>query len=178
MAETVTIARPYAEAVFELGKQQKSLPQWSEMLALAAAVASSPDLRALDGNPRITASQLADLVISICGDRLSGEARNMVQLLVRNRRLSVLPEIRDLFERMKEEHEGQVEAVITSALPLSDEQAKRLCGRLEAKYGRKVVAKVTVDASLIGGVKVQVGDEVIDGSLRGRLDAMSHMLVQ
>lgn len=178
MAETVTIARPYAEAVFELGKQQKSLPQWSGMLALAAAVTSSPEVSALDGNPRITARQLADLVIGICGDRLNGEARNMIQLLVHNRRLSVLPEIRELFERLKEEHEGQVEALITSALPLSEDQAKRLCGKLEAKYGRKVMAKVVVDASLIGGVKVQVGDEVIDGSLRGRLEAMSHMLAQ
>lgn len=178
MAETATIARPYAEAVFELGKQQKALPQWSGMLAFAATVTSSPELRALDGNPRITTRQLADLVIGICGDRLNGEARNLIQVLVHNRRLSVLPEIRELFERLKEEYEGQVEAVITSALPLSDDQAKRLCEKLEAKYGRKVMAKVTLDASLIGGVKVQVGDEVIDGSLRGRLEAMSHMLVQ
>jgi F-type H+-transporting ATPase subunit delta len=178
MAETATIARPYAEAVFELGKQQKALAQWSAILAFAAAVASSAELRALDGNPRITARQLADLMIGICGDRLTGEARNLIQVLVQNRRLSVLPEIRALFERLKEEHEGQVEAVITSALPLSDEQAKRLCDKLEARYGRKIMARVAVDASLIGGVKVQVGDEVIDGSLRGRVEAMAHMLVQ
>lgn len=178
MAETVTIARPYAEAVFELAKQQKSLPQWSEMLAFAAAVASSPDVRALDGNPRITSRQLSDLLIGIGGDRLNGEARNLIQVLVQNRRLSVLPEIRELFERMKEEHEGQVEALITSALPLSDEQTRRLCDKLAAKYGRKVMARVAVDPALIGGVKVQVGDEVIDGSLRGRVEAMAHMLVQ
>jgi F-type H+-transporting ATPase subunit delta len=148
------------------------------MLAFGAAVAASPEVSVLDGNPRVTARQLADLVLGICGERLNGEARNLIQLLVRNRRLAVLPEIRGLFEALKKEHEGQVEAVITSALPLSDDQARRLCARIEAKYGRKVVAKLAVDPSLIGGVKVQVGDEVIDGSLRGRLDAMAHLLVQ
>lgn len=178
MAETVTIARPYAEAVFELAKQQNALPKWSDMLAFAAAVSASPEVSALDGNPRITARQLADLMIGICGERLSGDARNLVQLLVQNRRLSVLPEIREMFERLKEEHEGQVEATVTSAMALSDAQLQALSARLEAKYRRKIVAKVVVDRSLIGGVKVQVGDEVIDASLRGRLDAMAQTLVQ
>jgi len=178
MAETVTIARPYAEAVFALAKQQKALPKWSDMLAYAAAVASTPEIGDLDGNPRITGRQLADLLIGVCGERLTGEARNLLQVLVQNRRISVLPEIRDLFERLKEEDEGQVEATVTSALPLSDGQVKQLCAKLEAKYRRKVLAKVVVDRSLIGGVKVQVGDEVIDGSIRGRLDAMAQTLVR
>jgi F-type H+-transporting ATPase subunit delta len=176
MAETVTIARPYAEAVFELAKQHNALAKWSDMLAFAAAVAATPEVDALVDNPRIGARQLADLLIDICGERLTGEARNLLQVLVQNRRVRVLPDIRELYERMREEHEGQVEAVVTTALPLSEEQTRALSARLQSKYGRKVLARVVTDRSLIGGVKVQVGDEVIDGSIRGRLDAMAQML--
>jgi F-type H+-transporting ATPase subunit delta len=178
MAENVTIARPYAEAVFQLAKDRNALSQWSDMLQFAAAVASRPEVQALIGNPRVTPRQVGDFFIAVGGERLNGEARNFVLVLNENRRLGLLPEIHELYEQLKEEQEGIVEAVITSAFPLSDEQLGRLSAKLEAKYRRKVQPKVVVDPALIGGVKIQVGDEVTDASLRGRLEHMAQTLVR
>lgn len=178
MAENLTIARPYAEAVFQLAKEQNALPRWSGMLQLAAAVATSPDIQALIGNPRITPKQLGDLFLGICGDRLDGAARNFVLVLIENRRLALLPEIGELFEQLRAAHEGEVEATITTAFPLTDAQVQEIAGRLQAKYRRRILPRVVVQPELIGGVKLQVGDEVTDGSLRGRLDAMAQTLAQ
>jgi F-type H+-transporting ATPase subunit delta len=178
MAENVTIARPYAEAVFQLAKDKQALSHWSEMLQFAAAVASRPEVRELIGNPRVTTKQIGDFFIGVCGERLDGEARNFILVLIENRRLTVLPEIHELYEELKEDQEGLVEAIITSAFPLSDEQVGQLSARLEAKYRRKVQARVVVDKALIGGVRIQVGDEVTDASVRGRLEQLAQTLVR
>ena len=96
--------------------------------------------------------------------------------LIQNSRLDLLPLIRAHFESLKREKEGVLEAKIISALPMNDAQVKALVAQLEAKYQRKVTAQVETDASLIGGVKIVVGDKVIDGTVRGKLDAMAAAL--
>ena len=109
-------------------------------------------------------------------DRLSGEARNFVQVLVANSRLDLMPMIRAQFESLKREKEGVLEAKIISALNMDDAQVKQLVAQLEAKFQRKVTATVETDSTLIGGVKIVVGDKVIDGTVRGKLDAMAAAL--
>ena len=173
MAETVTIARPYAEAAFRLAREQGALERWSQMLQLLEIVVLDERVAHAIGDPNLTRQQLENLVIGVCGEQLDGAGRNFVQVLVGNDRLGVVPAVRTLFEYLKREQEGILEAQITSAFALDDEQQSRLVRRLEAKYQRKVSAQVSVDPQLIGGVKIVVGDKVLDASVRGKLDAMA-----
>jgi F-type H+-transporting ATPase subunit delta len=172
MAETITIARPYAEAVFQLADKAGELARWSDALARMAGIAANPDMLEAIGNPRLTAEQLYGIFASLAGDAMFAQSQNLVRVLIENRRLSLVPEIRDLFEELKNEREGVVEAQIVSAFPLEGEPLARLVADLEKRFKRKIQPIVTVDAELIGGICVQVGDEVIDGSVRGKLASM------
>lgn len=177
MAEPITIARPYAEAVFKLAAQANALPAWADAIANIDGVVADSRVQALISDPKVSAQQLEGLVLGVVGDKLSGEARNFVQVLVANNRLELMPHIRAHYEALKREKEGVLDAKIISALPIDDAQVKQLVAQLEKKYQRKVTAQVETDASLIGGVKIVVGDKVIDATVRGRLDAMAATLI-
>jgi F-type H+-transporting ATPase subunit delta len=177
MAEVVTIARPYAEAVFALADGAGALGKWSQALAVMAAVAAHPDVAAATGDPKLTSEQVYGLFAAACGD-LTLEAQNLVRLLIENGRLALLPEISEIYEALKNEREGVVDARITTAYPLNAGQLSALVAELENRFKRKVKPQVEVDAGLIGGVRMQVGDEVIDGSVRGRLAAMAAALMK
>jgi len=176
MAEPVTVARPYAEAVFKLASEGNALAAWSDALANLDGVVADTRVQACITDPNVSAQQLEGLVLGVVGDKLTGEARNFVQVLVHNNRLDLMPLIRSHFEALKREQEGVLEAKIISALPMNDAQVKQLVAQLETKYQRKVTAQVETDASLIGGVKIVVGDKVIDATVRGKLDAMAAAL--
>ena len=173
MAELATIARPYAEAVFRLAKEGNALRAWSEKLAFIAAVYQDAQMQAAIGNPKVTANDVERLLLAISGDRIDDAARNLIQLLVRNRRLAMLAQIREQFERLKLEDEGKLDANISSAYPLDDMQRSQVIGLLSSRFKRKINATVTIDPELIGGIKVEVGDKVWDASVRGRLQAMA-----
>lgn len=173
MAEVRTIARPYAEAVFKLAKAKGELAAWSDMLQFAAEVASDSRIRALIGDPKFPPKRLGELLLGICGEKLSGEARNFVLLLAENGRVEILPEMRDLFEQLRAHYEGVLDANIISAFPVSEAQLKDLVATLEARFKRKIEPRVSIDPELIGGVKVEIGDEVLDVSVRGKLEAMA-----
>lgn len=173
MAEVRTIARPYAEAVFRLAKAADTLPAWSEMLQLAATIAADDNIRALIGNPKVPAKRLGELLLGIGGDRFNEEGRNFILLLAENGRIEILPEVSELFEQLKTQHEGVLGAKIASAFAMNDEQLKNLVANLEIKFKRKIEATVSIDPELIGGVKVEIGDEVLDASVRGKLEAMA-----
>jgi F-type H+-transporting ATPase subunit delta len=173
MTERVTIARPYAEAAFRLAREKNALAQWSRMLALLELVVKDERVERCIGDPSVSSRQLEGLVLGVCGEQLDGAGRNFVQVLTDNDRLGVMPEIRALYEELKREHEGILEAQITSAFALNDEQQSQLVRRLESKYQRKVRVQVSVDPQLIGGVKIVVGDKVLDATVRGKLDAMA-----
>ena len=177
MAENITIARPYAEAIFALAETGGMLDKWSRTLAVMASVAANPELRAATANPNFSADQVYGLFAGACGD-LATEAQNLARLLIENGRLAMLPEIREIYEALKNEREGVMDAVITSAYPLDSGQLSALVAELEQRFKRKVNPQVNVDAELIGGVRVKVGDEVIDGSVRGKLAAMAAALTK
>ena len=176
MAELITIARPYAQAVFDLAKEQGQFPKWSEMLEFLAEVYANDRVQAALANPEHTKDDVERLLLGICGDRLDNSARNLLIVLVRNNRLAVLPSIATLYEQLREQYENIVEAGIQSAFPLDEAQVKALVARLEKRTGHKVKANVGVDRALIGGVRVQIGDDVWDASVRGQLDAMANAL--
>jgi F-type H+-transporting ATPase subunit delta len=176
MAELVTIARPYAEAAFKLALENSNLAGWSDMLALLEAVVLDARVASRIGDPNFDDRALESLILGALGDRLDGQGRNFVQVLIQNRRLELLPHVRALYEALRREHEGVLDANIVSALPIDDEQVRRLAAALEKKHGRKVNIQVDVDPSLIGGARIVVGDKVIDATVRGRLDAMAAAL--
>lgn len=175
MAESLTIARPYAEAAFKIARETGALPSWSDALSRLAAVASTQVARELMGDPKVTASQLAAVVADAAGE-LSPEQRNFVAVLAGNERLGVLAEIAAQFDALRNAHEGVVDARIASAFPLSQEQLAGIVATLRDKYGREVKASVTVDPELIGGVSIRVGDEVMDASVRGKLAQLAGAL--
>lgn len=176
MAEPSTIARPYAEAVFRLADGQGKLAEWSSVLANLAAVGADPRVQAAAASPSLSSAQAAGLFISVLAGRLSGDAENFVRVLADNGRLGVLAEIRSQYEALKDAREGTVEADIQSAFELDGGQLAELVARLEKKTGRKVRARVSVDRELIGGVKIAIGDQVIDGSARAQLGALENAL--
>jgi F-type H+-transporting ATPase subunit delta len=176
MAEPSTVARPYAEAVFKLADASGALGKWSEMLAALAQVAQDERMRAAIADPKRSEEQVAGLFISILSGKLTGDAENFVRVLAENRRLELLPDMHAQFEALKNEREGVVEAELQSAFELSDAQVSELVQRLEQKTGRKVRARVSIDRELIGGVRVVLGDKVIDGSARAQLGALESAL--
>jgi len=176
MAEPTTVARPYAEAAFRLADEGGALGKWSEMLAALAQVAQDARVRAAIADPNLSDAKAAGLFISILAGRLSGDAENFVRVLAENGRLDLLPEIRSQFEALKNEREGVLEAEVHSAFELTDAQVADLVQRLEKKTGRKVRAKIEVQKDLIAGVRIVLGDKVIDGSARAQLGALETAL--
>lgn len=172
MAELATIARPYAEAAFDVAAGTNALPRWSGLLAEMAAVAANPDLQLALEDPRITGAQRIDLFVSCLKTPLEGTDRNFVAVLAENGRLGLLPEIAAQFEALRAEREGVADAEIESAFALPDGELATLVATLERRFKRRIRPSVRIDAGLIGGVRVAVGDEVIDASVRGKLDAM------
>jgi len=176
MAEAVTIARPYAVAVFRLAKEKNALPRWSEMLALASAVVADPQMSALIENPKVSSRDVERLFLAVCGDKLDASGVNLIKLLIEYKRLAMLPLVTAIFEELKAQDEGQKAAEITAASKLGDAQIKNLVARLEAKFKSKIEAHVTIDPTIIGGIKIVVGDTVIDASVRGQLQEMAYTL--
>ncbi len=176
MAEPSTVARPYAEALFKLADSQGALAKWSEMLAALATVAADERIRAAIKDPNLSDAKVAGLFISTLSGRLTGDAENLVRVLAENGRLELLPEIRSQYEAFKNEREGVMEADVYAAFELTEAQVSDLVQRLEKKTGRKVRARVALDKDLIGGVKVVLGDKVIDGSARAQLGALENAL--
>jgi F-type H+-transporting ATPase subunit delta len=176
VAELTTIARPYAEAAFRIARDANALPVWSQMMRFVSDVVADPQVAAALDNPKLTASDKAAMLLSICGERLDATGRNFVRVLVEADRIALLPQIRELFEALKNDTDGVAEARIESAFPLSDAQLSELTVALEKRFGRKIEAIVNVDPALGGGARITVGDTVIDGTIEAQLAAMATQL--
>ncbi len=176
MAELTTIARPYAEAAFELARMSNALPVWSSMLRYASAVVADPAMAQALDNPKLTAGDKESLILSVCGDKLDAMGRRFVRVLVEADRLAALPQIAALFDDLKNDTEGVATARIDSAFPLTDAQFVELVEALEKRFGKKIEATVNVDPGLVGGARITVGDTVIDASVQAQLQAMASQL--
>jgi len=171
MAELATVARPYAEALFRVA-QTGDMNAWSAIASELGQIGAIPDVQAFASNPNVKHAQLADTIASLVKAPMTAEAKNFIAMLAENGRINLLPEIGAQFAVLKNASEGAADAAIYSAFEISSEQVASLVATLEKKFGRKLNPTVTVDPSLIGGVRVVVGDEVLDTSVRAKLQQM------
>jgi len=178
MAEKTTIARPYAQAAFDLAKGAGDLKGWSAMLQTVAMVTENATMHELIGNPSVQREKLVDMIIDICGDTLNDAGKNFVRVLGENKRLNIAPEIAALYEQHRAEAEKTVDASVVSAFKLSDAQIASLSDALKKRLGCDVKLDAEVDESIIGGAIVHAGDLVIDGSVTGQLEKLSHALMR
>ena len=175
MTQAITLARPYARAAFELARASDALPAWSQSLAFAAAVAKDSRVASLGNDPRVLASQLVALHLPQSMDDAAPFAKFLAEL-AEHRRMALLPEVADLFEQYKREAESQLLVKVTSAMALDAAQTEQLKASLKRRFKRDIELETQVDPSLLGGVVIDTGSEVIDGSVRGRLARLSGAL--
>jgi F-type H+-transporting ATPase subunit delta len=178
VADRLTIARPYARAAFAEARLDERLGPWSESLRLAAEVVRDPRVAALLGNPRVTAGELARLVIDIAAGRLGAHGENFVHTLAANRRLGYLPEISARFDVLKDNAAGVADVTVSSATALAEAERDKLAAALGRRLKRTVHLHCEVDPRLIGGAVLRAGDLVIDGSLRTRLERIAYELAR
>jgi F-type H+-transporting ATPase subunit delta len=182
MAELATLARPYAEALFKVAtdpaaaKAGADPETFAAQVAQLAAVAADPALRQFADNPKISAAQVYELITSVVKAPLAEPVKNFLRTVIANGRVAALPEIAAQFTLLKNQRAGVSDATVYSAFPIEAGQLPALVATLEKAFGRKLKAEVQVDPQLIGGVRVVVGDEVLDTSVRARLEKMKAAL--
>src|SRR5688572_356248 len=170
MAELATIARPYAEALFKSSKNDlNGTQQWLDALA---AVAGNTQLLQFAQNPKVREQQVFDVVADVAKAPLPEAGKNFLRTVIENGRLAALPEIANQFRAMKNAQSGSSDAVVYSAFPIAADQLGAVAQTLEKRFGRKLNLTVQEDPSLIGGIRVVVGDEVLDTSVKARLEQM------
>ena len=173
MAETTTLARPYAKAVFELAKSQGTIDQWSADLNLLSVVVEDAQMVRILAHPGLSSGQKADLIAETCGTQLSKDGDTLVRVLAESARLPLLPEISALFEQMKALLELTMDVTVESAFEIQAVQQEILQASLEKKLNRKVNMVTSLNKALIGGVVIRAGDLVIDASIKGRLNKLA-----
>lgn len=175
MSELTTVARPYAKAAFDFAVEKSAVDQWAAMLHFVGEVAKHEKLQALfAGN--LGAGQKADALIQICGEQLDAHGQNLVKVMAENERLPALPAVAELYAELRHEYAKEVEADVKSAVALSADEQSKLSAALEKRLARKVKLNCSIDPSLISGTLIQVGDLVIDSSVKGQLGRMNQSL--
>jgi F-type H+-transporting ATPase subunit delta len=170
MAELATIARPYAEALYKSARSDlNGTAQWLDALA---AVASNAQLLQFADSPKVTDQQVFDVVADVAKVPLPENGKNFLRAVIENGRLAALPEIATQFRALKNAQSGSSDAVVYSAFPIPADALGDVAGALEKRFGRKLNVTVQEDPSLIGGIRVVVGDEVLDTSVKARLEQM------
>lgn len=165
-------ARRYAEAAFGIAERDATIPAWLEQLDVAAGLLSDERASRVLANPAIPASERIEVADKILGDRVSGPVRNLVGLLLRRGRADLLPSVAREYRRLYDRHEGITTALVTSAAPLKDDESDALRDRLAGMTGGRIELRFEVDPTILGGVVVRLGDRLIDGSVRGRLERL------
>ncbi len=177
MSELSTIARPYAKAAFDFAVEQKALPEWSKMLAFLAAVAEDSQMQGFLASAANAPEKTGEIFLAVCEGQVDEHGQNLIKLMAENTRLAALPEVAQLFESFKAEHEKQVEVLVTSAMELDAAQQKAISDAMAKRLARNIKLICNVDSALIGGVRIQAGDTVIDNTIRGQLERMADTLL-
>ncbi|WP_154224172.1 F0F1 ATP synthase subunit delta [Marinicella rhabdoformis] len=173
MNERVTLARPYAKAAYEFAKSASVVEQWSNDLSVAGGLTENDDILSFINQPNVLVDELVKL---LCGEFATEEYTNLIRLMAANDRLSLLPQVAQLFHLYKEEDEASQTVDVYTAVEMTDAQQQALIAALSKKTGKKISINAHIDASLIGGARIVCGDLVIDGTLRGKVDRMKTKL--
>jgi F-type H+-transporting ATPase subunit delta len=176
MADSTTLARPYARATFDIARDAGELAGWSDFLAIAAAAVEDAPVRALLDEPARTPAGQAELIASLYPEPPAADKLNLLRLLAQNERLDVLPEVAELYAELRASAENTLEVEVTSVEPLDDASTSRLAEALRNRLGRDIRLVNRTDPELIGGAVVKAGDLVIDGSARARLERLGSSL--
>jgi F-type H+-transporting ATPase subunit delta len=176
MSSLTTLARPYAKAAFELAQAEQALARWDDMLAMASALAAEESMAGLLESPHVGGGEIVRILSEAAGDAFDGRFRDFLSVLAANGRLPLLGEITALFKRLREEAEKRLRVRVVSAVTLDEDQAGRMKAALASRFEREIELESEIDAAVIGGAVVYAGDQVIDGSLRGRLQKLSNSL--
>ena len=177
MRDNATIARPYAQAVFEHAQEEGNMEQWSSLLKALSLIVQDSQMRLILSSPKISPQQLMELVTGIVGDQLSNTGMNFIKVLISANRLIYVSNIFELFEKRRAEAEGKMEIDVITAFELEPDQASKISEAMGKKLGKKINISSAIDKSLIGGMIVKAGDSVIDASLRGRLTELQNSLI-
>lgn len=178
MAQMTTIARPYANAVFKLAQEANMIPRWDDFLKSLAMVINIPVVSGALADLRVSKGQKIDLLVTALKPLKSAELDQFIAILVQNKRIDAIPEIVNQFEQLKKNKEGRLMAEIETAYPLSSLEEKTWVQVLEQKWGKQVEPRYTVVPELLGGIRITIGDVVLDQSVRAKLDRMSVILKQ
>ena len=176
MAEIAALARPYAEAIFLMADEKGQIEQWSETLGFLKQVVSDELLKKFADNPKVSKETLEEVVLDICKGQLNAESSNFLKLLIQNNRLQLIEEIAVQFAAKKADKEGEMDVTVISAFAMSAADEKSLAVSLSSAFGKQVKINVEEDSSLIGGMIIRAGDQVIDGSLSGQIQQLAKQL--
>jgi len=176
MSRPVAAARRYAEAAFEVAPGENQLDGWRDDLATAADILARPEVGPIVSSPAVPLAQRQALVAALLEGRVRPGALRLVNLIVQRGRVSALPRVAEDFVRLLNAHRGVVMATVTSAVPLTADETAAIRSRVEAMAGATVDLRPEVDPDLLGGVTVQVGDRLLDASIRGRLERLRDQL--
>jgi len=176
MSSITTLARPYAKAAFELAQDEQDLARWDAMLTLATEIVAHEAVAGLLDNPQVGAAAAAKLIADTAGEALNDRFRGYLGVLADYDRLALLPEITRLYRLLREDAEKRLRVRVVSAVPLDDDQSARMRDALARRFEREIELENVIDAGVVGGAVVYAGDEVIDGSLRGRLQKLASSL--
>ncbi len=176
MAELSTLARPYAEAAFEVALANNALGRWAEEMALLDQVCSDAKMALVLTRPSLSGDKKAGLLLEVCGDELSAPVQNFVRVLVENKRIALLGNILAQFNKMKAEQEKTQNVRVLTAHALDAETEAKLVQGLSKRLQREVSIQVEIDKSLIGGIVIYAGDTVIDGSVKGKISKLAEAM--
>ncbi|PHS71628.1 MAG: F0F1 ATP synthase subunit delta [Methylophaga sp.] len=176
MAEAITIARPYAHAVFDIANEKGELSAWSSLLTVLAQCVSDPEMQSIISSPAVSDEQVVGLLSDISGELMLSDAPNFLALLAENNRLQLLADIGVVFEELREEAEQVITADVTSALKLTAKQETDISAALKKRLGRDVTLNTSIDKSLLGGAIIRAGDLIIDGSALGKLNRLANTI--
>jgi F-type H+-transporting ATPase subunit delta len=173
MAEAATLARPYAKAAFMAARDSKSLADWSTALQVSAGMSLNSRISELLTDPQFSEDKVVNMFAGLGGEKIDQQWQNFVRLLAENKRLELFGAITEQYELLRAQFEGELAVEVTSAVALSDAQKTTMAASLKKRFKRDVRMSNAVDPSLLGGAVIRAGDQVIDGSIKGRLERLA-----
>ncbi len=176
MAEAITIARPYANAVFAIAQEKAELKAWSELLEVLSQTVADPAMQSIIASPSVNEEQVLGLMTDIAGEAMTDDATSFLALLANNNRLQLLSDIAVIFEELRAEAEQVMIAEVSAARALTKKQQANIAAALKKRTGRDVTLNVEIDESLLGGAIIRAGDLIIDGSALGKLNRLANVI--